>query len=25
VLHPDGSRSIDYARFDEIEMLTPAK
>ena len=25
VLHPDGSRSVDYARFDEIEMLTPAK
>jgi inward rectifier potassium channel len=25
VLHPDGSRSVDYTRFDEIEMLTPAK
>ncbi len=25
VLHPDGSRSVDYSRFDEIEMLTPAK
>jgi inward rectifier potassium channel len=25
VLHPDGSRSIDYTRFDDIEMLTPAK
>jgi inward rectifier potassium channel len=25
VLHPDGSRSVDYTRFDEIETLTPAK
>jgi len=25
VLHPDGSRSVDYAHFDEVEMLTPAK
>ena len=25
VLHPDGSRSIDYERFDDIEMITPAK
>jgi inward rectifier potassium channel len=25
VLHPDGSRSVDYTRFDDIEMLTPAK
>jgi inward rectifier potassium channel len=25
VLHPDGSRSIDYDRFDDIEMITPAK
>jgi inward rectifier potassium channel len=25
VLHPDGSRSVDYTRFDEVEMLTPAK
>jgi inward rectifier potassium channel len=25
VLHPDGSRSIDYTRFDDVEMLTPAK
>ena len=25
VLHPDGSRSIDYEHFDEVEMLTPAK
>ncbi len=24
-LDPDGSRSIDYTRFDEVEMLTPAK
>ena len=23
ILHPDGSRSIDYTRFDEVEMLTP--
>jgi inward rectifier potassium channel len=22
-LHPDGSRSIDYTRFDDVEMLTP--
>ncbi|MGH7923618.1 MAG: ion channel [Candidatus Binatus sp.] len=25
VLHPDGSRSVDYAHFDEIEMLAPHK
>jgi len=25
VVHPDGSRSIDYDRFDEIELITPAK
>jgi inward rectifier potassium channel len=25
VLHSDGSRSVDYTRFDEVEMLTPAK
>ena len=25
VLHPDGSRSVDYTRFDEVEMLTPVK
>jgi inward rectifier potassium channel len=25
VLHPDGSRSVDYTHFDEVEMLTPAK
>ena len=25
VLHPDGSRSVDYTRFDNVEMLTPAK
>ena len=25
VLHPDGSRSIDYDRFDDIELITPAK
>jgi inward rectifier potassium channel len=25
VLHPDGSRSVDYSRFDEIEMLTSVK
>ena len=25
VLHPDGSRSVDYDRFDDIEMITPAK
>ncbi|HKN12012.1 MAG TPA: ion channel [Candidatus Binatus sp.] len=25
VLHPDGSRSVDYTRFDDVEMLTPAK
>src|SRR5271168_1295071 len=25
VLHPDGSRSVDYTRFDDIEMLTPVK
>ena len=25
VLHPDGSRSVDYTRFDDIETLTPAK
>ncbi len=25
VLHPDGSRSVDYTRFDDIVMLTPAK
>jgi inward rectifier potassium channel len=24
-LHPDGSRSVDYTRFDDIEMLTPIK
>ena len=23
-LHPDGARSIDYARFDDVEMLAPA-
>ena len=22
VLHPDGSRSVDYTRFDDVEMLT---
>lgn len=25
VLHPDGSRSVDYTRFDDVEMFTPAK
>ena len=25
VLHPDGSRSVDYTRFDDVDMLTPAK
>jgi inward rectifier potassium channel len=25
VLHPDGSRSVDYTRFDDVEMLTPVK
>jgi inward rectifier potassium channel len=25
VLHPDGSRSVDYDRFDDVEMITPAK
>ena len=25
VLHPDGSRSVDYDHFDDIEMITPAK
>ena len=25
VLHPDGSRSIDYEHFDEVEMLAPAQ
>jgi inward rectifier potassium channel len=25
VLHPDGSRSVDYTHFDEVEMLTPVK
>jgi len=25
VLHPDGSRSIDYTRFDDVEKLAPAK
>jgi inward rectifier potassium channel len=25
VLHPDGSRSIDYDRFDAVELITPAK
>jgi inward rectifier potassium channel len=25
VLHPDGSRSVDYDRFDDIELITPAK
>ena len=25
VLHPDGSRSVDYTRFDDVEMVTPAK
>jgi inward rectifier potassium channel len=25
VLHPDGSRSVDYTRFDDIVMLTPVK
>ena len=25
VLHPDGSRSVDYTRFDDVEMLTSAK
>ncbi|HZC46520.1 MAG TPA: ion channel [Candidatus Acidoferrum sp.] len=25
VLHPDGSRSVDYTRFDEVELITPAK
>jgi inward rectifier potassium channel len=25
ITHPDGSRSVNYTRFDEIEMLTPAK
>jgi inward rectifier potassium channel len=24
VLHPDGSRSVDYMRFDDIELITPA-
>ncbi len=25
VLHPDGSRSVDYTRFDDVEMLTSVK
>jgi inward rectifier potassium channel len=25
VLHPDGSRSVDYDHFDDVEMTTPAK
>ncbi len=25
ILHPDGSRSVDYTRFDDVEMLTPVK
>ena len=25
ILHPDGSRSIDYTRFDDVEMLAPVK
>jgi len=25
ILDPDGSRSIDYTRFDDVEMLTPVK
>ena len=25
VLHPDGSRSVDYDHFDDIELITPAK
>jgi inward rectifier potassium channel len=25
ILHPDGSRSIDYTRFDDVEMLPPVK
>lgn len=25
VLYPDGSRSVDYTRFDDIETLTPVK
>jgi inward rectifier potassium channel len=25
ILHPDGSRSIEYTRFDDVEMLTPVK
>ncbi len=25
VLHPDGSRSVDYTRFDEVELLAPVK
>jgi inward rectifier potassium channel len=25
VLHPDGSRSVDYDHFDDVEMITPAK
>lgn len=25
ILDPDGSRSVDYTRFDDVEMLTPVK
>ena len=25
IRHPDGSRSVDYTRFDDIEMLAPVK
>jgi inward rectifier potassium channel len=25
VSHPDGSQSVDYTRFDDVEMLTPVK
>jgi len=25
VLHPDGSRSVDYSHFDDVEQLTPVK
>ena len=25
ILHPDGSRSIDYTHFDEVEMLAPVR
>jgi inward rectifier potassium channel len=25
LLHPDGSRSVDYDHFDDIELITPAK